>query len=323
VENEITECFSFENVMMAPLDPDLLRTFAAVVDAGGFTRAAERLNLTQSTVSQQIRKLELATDRMLLTRDRAGGVRPTEAGELLLGYARRILALSAEAREALRAPASPQLVRLAVPEDFAGHRLIELLSRFARECPDIRLDTASGWGSDMRRHMEAGDVDLALVKREPSGGTHLAVWRERLVWVAGQGASVDTDPLPLAVFPPGCIYRARIVDALTRGGRSWRIAYTSQGLMGVQAAVASGLGVGLLSSDAVLPQHRRLTPEEGFEEPPHTELALIALTRRVSPAVRTVADFLVATVGALQSGIVSDHPVRNDPGREDDRSLDG
>jgi DNA-binding transcriptional LysR family regulator len=287
--------------MTIPLDPDLLRAFAAVVDSGGFTRAAERLNLTQSTVSQQIRKLELATDRVLLARDRAGGgARPTEAGELLLGYARRILALSAEAREALRAPTAAQIVRLAVPEDFAGQRLIGLLSRFAREFPDIRLDTVSGWGADMRRHIETGDVDLALVKREPSEGASLAAWPERLVWVAGPGATIDADPLPLAVFPPGCIYRARIIDALERRGRGWRIAYASQGLMGVQAAVASGLGIGLLSTDAVLPEHRRLTPQEGFDEPLHTELALIALTRRSTPAVRAVADLLVAAVGALQ-----------------------
>jgi DNA-binding transcriptional LysR family regulator len=288
--------------MTAPLDTDLLRTFAAVIDTGGFTRAAERLNLTQSTVSQQIRKLEVATDRVLLTRDRAGGgARPTEAGELLLGYARRILALSAEVQEAMRAPDAARIVRLALPEDFAGRRLIELLSGFARDIPDIRLDTVSGWGADMRRHIESGNVDLALVKREPSDGTSLAVWPERLVWVAGKNASVDADPLPLAVFPPGCIYRARIIDALERRGRGWRIAYASQGLMGVQAAVASGLGISLLSTDALLPEHCRLTPEDGFDEPPHTELALIALARRIPPAVQTVAEFLVAAVGALQS----------------------
>jgi DNA-binding Lrp family transcriptional regulator len=117
--------------MNQALDNDLLRSFAAVLDAGGFSRAAERLNLTQSTVSQQIRKLETATGCTLLTRDRAGGgARPTEQGELLPGYARRILALAAEAREAIQTPTAPRTVRLAVPEDFADRRLIGLLSKW-------------------------------------------------------------------------------------------------------------------------------------------------------------------------------------------------
>ncbi|WP_407530023.1 LysR family transcriptional regulator [Methylobacterium oryzisoli] len=286
--------------MMPPLDADLLRSFVAVVDAGGFTRASERLNLTQSTVSQQIRKLEAAAGRQLLTRDRTGsGAQPTEPGELLLGYARRILALSAEVQEALRAPDAPRTVRLAVPEDFAGRRLIEILSAFAREAPQIRLDTISGWGADMRRRLEAGEVDLALVKREPGEGSSLAVWPERLLWIAGRTARIEAAPVPLAVFPPGCIYRARIIDALERQGRSWRIAYASQGLMGVQAAVASGLGISLLSEDALLPEHRRLTPRDGFDEPRPTELALVAQARRMPPAVRSVADFLTNVVGEV------------------------
>jgi DNA-binding transcriptional LysR family regulator len=287
--------------MNQPLDNDLLRSLAAVVDAGGFSRAAERLNLTQSTVSQQIRKLETATGCTLLMRDRAGGgARPTEQGELLLGYARRILALAAEAREVIQAPTAPRTVRLAVPEDFAGRRLIGLLSNFARDVPHIRLDTISGWGADVRRRMDAGEVDLALVKREPGEGASLAAWPERLAWIASRTAALKMEPLPLAVFPPGCIYRARMIAALEHKGKPWRIAYASQGLMGVQAAVASGLGVSMLAEDAVLPEHRRLTLREGFEEDlPVSELALIAHARRIAPAVRTVAEFLSQAVGEL------------------------
>lgn len=286
--------------MTTLLDMTLLRAFAAVVDAHGFTRASERLSLTQSTVSQQIRRLEDSTGRVLLTRDRTGGVRPTEAGEVLLGYARRILALSAEAQEALRAPDAPRTVRLGVPEDFAGRRLIDLLSAFAREVPRIRLDTVSGWGVEVMRRLEAGEVDLALVKREPGDGPCLAAWPERLAWIAGQNATIQGEPVPLAVFPPGCIYRARIIDTLERRGRGWRIAYASQGLAGVQAAVASGLGISMLAEDALLPEHRRLTAEEGFDEPPDSELALLAQARRIAPAVRTVAEFLTGAVGRLK-----------------------
>ncbi|WP_207478556.1 LysR family transcriptional regulator [Arenibaculum pallidiluteum] len=287
--------------MAGTLDPDLLKALAGVVDAGGFTRAAERLHLTQSTVSQQVRKLEAAVGRQLLIRERSGGIRPTEEGEILIGYARRILALTAEAQEAMRWPAAPRTVRLGVPEDFAGRRLIALLSAFARAEPQIRLDTASGWSRELRRRLDSGEVDLALVKREPGDGASQAAWPERLAWVAGRGAPLDGDPVPLALFPPGCIYRARVIDALERRGRRWRIAFSSQGLMGVQAAVASGLGISLLAEDAVLEDHRRLTRDDGFDEQPPSEIALLAGAARTTAPVRRVAEFLMENIGAAQS----------------------
>ncbi len=283
------------------MDFDLLRTFAAVVDAGGFTRAAERVHLTQSTVSLQIKKLESAVGQRLLIRDRAtGGVRPTEEGDILLSYARRLLTISAEAAEALRQPPAPKTVRLGVPEDFAGRRLIDLLSGFARSSPGIRLDTISGWSTGLRRVLDNGDIDLALIKREAGDGPCIASWEERLVWVcAGQDALVE-EPIPLAVFPPGCIYRERAIRALEAAGKQWRIAYASQGLMGVQAAVASGLGVSVLPVNALLSDHHILQAE-GFPEQPCSELALVSGTRRLHRAAQTVADFLVEQVGQIQT----------------------
>jgi DNA-binding transcriptional LysR family regulator len=283
-------------------DLDLVRTFVAVVEAGSFTRAAERVHRTQSTVSQQIRKLEDNVGQPLLLRERAGhAVLPTEAGEILLGYARRLLALSAEAREALQRPGAPRTVRLGVPEDFAGRRLTDVLYGFARRAPQIRLDTVSGLSADLRRLLEAGEIDLTLVKRDSDEGPCLARWTERLVWVAGHEADLSIDPLPLAVFPQGCIYRARAIDVLEAEGRRWRIAYASQGLIGIQAAVASGLGISLLSEEAVLAEHRRLGPEDGFAGPPSSELALIARPGRLEPAVRALVDYLIAALAASGS----------------------
>lgn len=91
--------------MSYPFDLDLLRTFVAVIDSGGFTRAAERVFLTQSTVSQQIKKLETGLSQTLILRDRSSGtLQTTEAGELLLSYARRLLATADEATEVMRRP---------------------------------------------------------------------------------------------------------------------------------------------------------------------------------------------------------------------------
>jgi DNA-binding transcriptional LysR family regulator len=279
------------------LDLDLVRSFVAIVDAGSFTRAAERIHRTQSTVSQQLRKLEQDVGRPLLLRERAGGgIALTEAGEVLLGYARRLISISAEAREAVQRPALLGTVRLGVPEDFAGKRLTDLLSGFARAAPQIRLDTVSGLSADLLRLLEATEIDLALVTRDQGAGPCLAYWPERTVWVAGRSADLATDPVPLAVFSQGCVYRRRTIDALEAAGRRWRIAYASQGLIGVQAAISSGLGIGLLSEESVLPDHRRLGPDEGFAEPPPSEQALVARAGRLDAGQRRLADYLIASL---------------------------
>ncbi|WP_426240123.1 LysR substrate-binding domain-containing protein [Pararhizobium sp. DWP1-1-3] len=279
-------------------DLDLLRTFAAVVDCSGFTKAAERVHLTQSTVSQQIKKLEANLGTSLLRRDKSTGtVATTEGGELLLSYARRILATAEEAAEVMRKPLAPRTVRLGVPEDFAGRRLIDLLSGFSAASPHIRLDTVSGWSTELRRLLDTGEIDLALIKREPGDGACLASWKEDLIWVESATRSVETDPVPLAVFPVGCIYRNRAIRAIERSGRRWRIAYTSQGLMGVQAAVASGLGISLLPTDAVLSEHRQLGPRDGFYDEPASEMALVKGRASLSNEAKFLGGFLADNLG--------------------------
>src|ERR1043166_8395031 len=116
------------------LDLELLRSFVSVVDSGGFTRAGERVHRTQSTVSQQIKRLEDDVGQPLLNRN-GKDVTPTEAGERLLSYARRLLALAEEARDVVARPESEGAVRLGVPEDFAAYRLAKLLAAFSRTHP--------------------------------------------------------------------------------------------------------------------------------------------------------------------------------------------
>src|SRR3979409_1284563 len=120
-------------------DLELLRSFVSVVDSGGFTRAGERVSRTQSPVSQQIKRLEDDVGRPLL--DRSGkDVTPTEAGERLLSYARRLLSLAEEARDVLTRPGNEGAVRLGIPEDFAAYRLGKLLGTVFRTAPGLRLD---------------------------------------------------------------------------------------------------------------------------------------------------------------------------------------
>jgi DNA-binding transcriptional LysR family regulator len=286
------------------MDLELLRSFVSVVDAGGFTRAGERVHRTQSTVSQQIRRLEDSVGRPLLLR-KGKRVSPTEEGERLLGYARRILALADEARDVVARPAPDVIVRLGVPEDFAAYRLAQMLSKFARSRPDLRLDVCCDLSVHLRRDLARGEFDVALIKRDVGGASEngvVATWPERLRWVTSKRFPVDHNrsPLPLAVFEQGCLYRRRAIHHLEAAGRSWRVAYTSKNLAGIQAAVSAGLGVSVLPDVAILADHSLLGPKEGFPQLSNTEVALV-VRPDATPATRRLADLLAGFCEALDA----------------------
>jgi DNA-binding transcriptional LysR family regulator len=274
------------------LDLDLLRSFVSVVEAGGFTRAGERVHRTQSTVSQQIRRLEETFGRPLLHRTGKHAT-PTEEGERLLSYARRILALAEEARDVVARPAGDGVVRLGIPEDFAANRLARVLSKFARSRPGLRLDVRCDLSVKLRSDLERGELDLALMKRDAGGTGAIAAWPENLNWVTSRSHPIDPqhNPIPLAVFPQGCLYRNRAIHALEAAGRGWHIAYTSPNFSGIQAAVSAGLGVSILPEASLLADHRVLQRKDGFPAITNTELALIAAPD-ASPATRRLADLL-------------------------------
>lgn len=269
------------------LDLSLLRAFVSVVDAGGFTRAGARVHRTQSTVSQQVKKLEESVGCTLLIRD-ARTVRLTEEGERLLGYARRLLALSAEARAALGEP-SAGIVRLGIPDDFALDALTRAVGAFAQGRPQARLSVRCAVSCELAADLARGDLDVALYKREPRSGPAFAAWAERPVWIAGaHGPLPALDPVPLVAFTSGCLYRNRAIQALETAGRGWRIAYESPNLLGLQAALASGLGIALLERRSVTAEHRVL---DGLPEIVPTELAL-ALAPGAGGAARELAETL-------------------------------
>jgi DNA-binding transcriptional LysR family regulator len=274
------------------LDIELLRSFVSVVDAGGFTRAGERVHRTQSTVSQQIRRLEETLGCELLHRNGKQAT-PTEEGERLLSYARRILALAEEARDVVAKPAGDGVLRLGIPEDFAAYRLAELLSKFARSRPGLRLDVRCGMSVRHARDLDRGELDLALFKRAAGERGGIATWPERLSWVTSRRHPVETrsGSVPLAVFEQGCLYRDRAIHALEAAGRGWHVAYSSPNLPGIQAAVSAGLGVSILPDVAILADHRVLSRQDGFPPIPDTELALVAAPD-ATPATRRLADVL-------------------------------
>ena len=283
------------------LDLDLLRSFVSVVDSGGFTRAGERVHRTQSTVSQQIKRLEDDLGQPLLNRT-GKDVTPTEAGERLLSYARRLLSLAEEARDVLAGPSKEGAVRLGIPEDFAAYRLTKLLASFSRSRPGLRLDVRVDQSTYLRRDLERGELDLALFKRSAGEKGGIAVWPERVHWVTSKTHPIDAEirSVPLIGFPTGCLYRSRAIHAIESAGRAWHMAYTSSSLTGIQAAVAAGLGLSILSEIAIQADHRVLTAKDGFAPIDKTEVALVA-SPDASPATLRLADRLAEFCNKVQA----------------------
>jgi DNA-binding transcriptional LysR family regulator len=285
----------------AMLDLELLRSFVSVIDAGGFTRAGERVHRTQSTVSQQIKRLEEDVGQPLLNRS-GKDVTPTEAGERLLSYARRLLSLAEEARDVMARPGNEGAVRLGIPEDFAAYRLAKLLAAFSRSRPGLRLDVRADQSVYLRRDLERGELDLALLKRSAGEKGGIAVWPERVHWVTSKAHPIHstTGSVPLIGFPAGCLYRSGAIHALESAGRSWHMAYTSSSLAGIQAAVAAGLGLSILSEIAIQADHRVLTAKDGFAPIDKTEVALVA-SPGASPATLRLADRLAEFCNNVQA----------------------
>ncbi|WP_425914788.1 LysR family transcriptional regulator [Pseudomonas sp. GWSMS-1] len=238
------------------LDHLLLRSFVAVADCGNFTRAAERLHLTQSTVSQQIRRLEDNLGCRLLDRS-ARQILMTAEGEQLCSYARRILALHDEADDVLRNQQSEGVLRLGVPEDFAAERLMPLLADFADTQTSVRLEVSSGLSPELLRQYREGQFDLLLSKQMNPGSDCLAAWPEPLCWVdSRQRPAWPREPLALAVFAPGGLYRQEMIQTLEMQARNWRIGYSSTSQASVCAAVAAGLGISLLPRRVLQADHQ-------------------------------------------------------------------
>lgn len=281
---------------LPPFDFDLLRTFVAVAENGGFTRAAERVGRTQSTVSLQIKKLEDGLGKRVFERN-GRDLLVTPDGEILLNYARQLLHLADEARSRLLEPDVEGIVRLGTPEDFATVYLPDVLAEFSRTHPRVALEVNCNFSFDLLEGFSKGEYDLVLVKREPQGPVGgIAVWRDILVWVTGQKFVLDkTQPVPLVLAPAPDVYRKRAIAALEVAHREWRIIYTSPSSEGLQAAVRAGLGVTIMSKDMV-PDGLIALGAESMPKLPDTEIALYRAPGKLSRAAQLLAEHITQSL---------------------------
>lgn len=271
-------------------DTILLRTFVAICDAGSFTKAAREVNLTQSAVSLHVKRLEDQVGSRLLERD-PHGVALTEQGEVLLSYARRILALHKEAEHRLAQSGTP--IRIGAPEYFDLHTLSSLLGQFSARYPAVAVHIELGIGPDISALLDAGELDLAIVPSEIGASDGVPLTRERRVWAAGRSMHLSPDaPAPLAVFPPYCAWRQLALDQLDRANRPWTLVLQSSGTAGILAAVDAGLAITMFPEYG-LPSHllKSLGPAEALPPLPEFEFVL-RRNRAASPA----AEHLAATI---------------------------
>ena len=272
-------------------DTVLLRTFVAVCEQGSFTKAAREVNLTQSAVSLHVKRLEDQVGSRLIVRNMRG-VRLTEQGEVLLSYARRILALYKEAEQSLGRD-SGGLVRIGVPEYFDLHTLSSLLGQFSARYPAVRLHIELGIGPDISALLDEGELDLVIVSNEIREGDGVPLCRERRVWAAGRAMQLDPkEPAPLALYPPFCRWRQLALEELDRAGRPWKLVIQSAGTAGILAALDAGLAITILPEFNLPGTLKALGAAEALPALPDFEFVL-RRSRNASPAADHLAEMIV------------------------------
>jgi DNA-binding transcriptional LysR family regulator len=269
---------------MRHVDPFVLEMLITVADTGGFTAAADRLGRTQSAVSTRIADLELDLGRKLLLRGPKGATL-TEAGERLVGHARRWLQQERAMIDDLKGVAARGKVRLGMPDDYVDVFLKPLIARFAQENPQVEIEVRCDLSKRIEGEFAEGGIDLAVITRDHLRPTGELLRAEDIVWVASRTHRPEEErPLPLALFTEICRMRPRILGALEGAGITYRAAYVSSHTSGVLSAVDTGFCLTALVGSTVPPHFRRLSDDSGLPRLPPAEVAMLVPSRPTAAA---------------------------------------
>jgi DNA-binding transcriptional LysR family regulator len=291
--------------MIPNLDVDLLKTFIAIAETGGFTRAADEVNKTQGAVSMQMRRLEDILGRPVF--HRAGRQnRLTADGERLLDYARRIVRLNDEAVVTFSKPELTGVVRFGVPDDYADNLLPEFMARFARTHPLVQVDVDCLPSKTLIGLAKDGKMDVVLISAEAGTPGIELLRREPLVWVSSVRHCVhEFEIVPLAVSQIGCAWRDNIFQQLDSWNRRYRIAYASTNSNAIKAAVLAGLAVAALPRVSVTPGMRILSETEGFPPLMVIEIGLVFPPGKPNPAVEALAKHIRDSVATIDRPLMA------------------
>lgn len=226
------------------ISSELLRTFISVVESGGFTRAAEQLHKTQSTVSQQMQRLEAEVGTPLFSS--LGRKRIlTREGEMMLSYARRLLSLQDDAISALNSHQQQGELRIGISPSLVDGTLPQLLASFSKACPGIALDAQTDYSSALQQGFDQGQYDLILgLTLNPTTNSGEILRTETMRWIGPAGYQpLPGQQLPLASLSAPCLFRHSAIDSLNQAGIPWRQLYTTTSNTSLMAAVSHGLAI--------------------------------------------------------------------------------
>ncbi|TCP41754.1 LysR family transcriptional regulator [Rhodovulum marinum] len=273
------------------LDMTALRSFVAVSEAGGVTRAAGFLNVTQSAVSMQLKRLEEALDLQLLDRSERR-VKLTAAGEQLLGYARRILALNDEVYARMTAQEFEGEIVLGVPHDIVYPAIPQVLNRFTAEYPRVKVQLLSSYTTRLREQFRRGEVDIMLATEDRVGEAGETLVELPLVWVGAIGGQAWRQrPLRLA-YEHACIFRQGVQAALDRAGIAWEMAVESESIRTVEASVSADLAVHTVVEGALPPYVERIQHGGALPELTKTKINLYVSDVSAGQVTGDLADLI-------------------------------
>lgn len=282
------------------IDVAVARAFLTIVESGSVTAAARALNLTQGAVSQQVKRLEDQLAATLFDR-RPRRMALTPAGERLLATARRLVAANDELWATMRAPEFEGEVSLGAPYDIIGSHLPQVLRRFDKALPRVRVTLVCKDTVVLREELRSGAVDVALTTEQDCGRFGETLVTDRLVWVGARGGDAHAkDPLPVSLGAPSCVYRPVAVEALAKAGRDWRAVCEISNMEPVRATIEAGLAVAPLLRRSVPERLEILGRECGLPPLPAFRINLYA-PRRAGPIAQALAGHIRASIAGLGS----------------------
>jgi DNA-binding transcriptional LysR family regulator len=284
------------------MDLSDLRIFATVVREGGVTRAAGKLNRVQSNVTTRIRQLEDDLEVRLFLRE-GKRMHLAPAGQALLGYADRLLALAEEARASVRDPRPRGVFRLGSMESTAAVRLPKALNEYHRLYPDVTLELRIGNPVELATAILAGELDAALVAEPiadvPFDKAFAFEEEPVIVSAAGRHSVGKKNPFPTTIvaFEHGCPYRKRLENVYAgRGEMPERIVELGS-YHAMLGCVAAGMGVALLPKSVLstFPESKRLKVHRLPPGENRAETVLIWRKGAGSPNIKALQDILAGT----------------------------
>src|SRR3954463_10521138 len=250
--------------MQRDIDPAIIRAFLTVAETGSVTHAARRLNRSQGAISQQIKRLEQLSDKLLFSR---AGQRMvlTPAGENLLGVAAHFIAANDRIWASLSEPAIQGEVRFGAPYDIIGSYAPAILRRFSNAFPTVRVTLVCKDTALLLSEIRSGAIDLALTTELGCGTGGETLRRDQLVWVGARGGNAQTrSPLPVSLGAESCVFRPIAIAALRKVKRAWQVVCEVSNMEPVRATLEADLAVARMlrhsipESLAALPAAARL-----------------------------------------------------------------